>query len=637
MRKQARPLREQTASRPGRNLWARGYLCLTLSVFMLLGFQQADASPPTSTQGRAEEALLKARESYRAGTTAQKSGRINEANRSFETALRYATEADDRVVLMLSRLGCGQTLSSLGRPAEALDHFLAASDLAQPGPGDRVMLLARRGEIACRIDQGDLLEARDLCEATLASYPQAPADAVGALHALHGRALFRLGDFEQARCAFLKSLEIAATGNERKVEIVSRTHLANIDWVVGNFARARTGYEEVSSLAHESAAPLAEADGIMGQGLVAQALGFWNKAATHYREAALLARSVRDHRRLGFALNNLALVEMHQEAFERARAHFAESIELLQAAGDVSGAALSRSNLGDLFLEQGQTADAVGELKAAEKTLTRGGYTRGLAVNHLRLGRVLFERKDDREAGREFRSARELSRKIRDREVEWRALYGMGRIEEAGGHPDQALKTYLEALRLFEDRYRELGPPSVDLVFRTGVEDLYGAVIRLMIREHRNEEAFGFAERNRSRRQEERLGAPAFRASGNARKRAEDLQRNRERLLAYEHALANLSDDSGSPRSEIRDAVDRKMSLCRANHGNLLRDLGQAGPAGDVTPTGAGIPLDRICRRIPSDVVLIEYFMSDRELLLFTMSREGLRVFPSPYQQKTPG
>jgi CHAT domain-containing protein/tetratricopeptide (TPR) repeat protein len=570
---------------------------------------------------------LRAKAAYNLGLARERSGDFEGAEQAFRDAIRGRTDGGrPEAVEERARLGLARVSLAAGRTAEALEAYhrlsLEAQDVSLTSQ-------ARQGEITALIRMGEYRKAEQACRAALSGTAAVPPAEAAALNTLLGRALYGLGAYEDARQAFQASLDCDPVSGNAKSRVVNLVHLANIDWATGRLARANDTYREVDRLGRESGDLSAQADGCLGQGLVAQTTGFWPEAVEFYRMAAELYEAAGERRRLATALNNLGLVRMRQADFEEAASLFQEAIRVFESAGEAPGVALARSNLGELDRRRGRLTEAAQLLEQAGAAFLGMGAASGQVVSALRAGELFLDSADPEGALRAFASARSGARDLGDLDLEWRALFGLGRVRESAGDRTEALRLCLDAVRVLEKRYDELGPPTVDLLFGIEAEGLYQAVIRLLIRAHREDEAFGYLEENRQRERTERLGSLFLEDNPGRQFLADRLLRNQQRLLACNDARKRLRSEAPERWEAAAAEIEESMRHFRDERDNLLREIGRLDGPSDrmLEPT---LDIRRICRGIPEDTLLVEYFMTDPELLLFALDTNGLRVFRSP-------
>ena len=569
---------------------------------------------------------LRARIGYNRAIALRRLGTLAEADAAFAKAAEASRRAGLQELEARALLGSGLVNLDLGRPSVARARFRSCLERACGETAGPVRLEARQGEILALIRMGALLQAEEACRRSLETPMAGGPEGRIMLHTLLGRALFGLGEYDEARGAFRSALETADAVDDGGARLINMIHLANIDWSLQRFESAREAYGEVVRVARKAEDPLAESDGRLGQGLVAQSTGFWEEAAADYEDALRLSVRGGDLRRRAAALNNLALIRLHREDPVSAGRLFRESAQLYRTAGDARGEALALSNLGEIHRRQGRTEAAGAVLRGALATFDRMGARGGKALSALRLGWVHLDRGDPAGAGSWFRTTEVLAQELGNREMEWRALHGAGTALAREGRTRRALETYLQALQVLEQGYQELGPPNLDLVFRIQAESLYEAVIYLLVSEHEEDEALGWLEKNLWRQRRERLGPAPLEGSPGTRAFVDSLADNRRKLLAYHQALQGKGTIDPGSGSEIR----RRLQGCRRERERMLEGLREVDQRAYDEVMGHTPDVGELCRRIPADTVLIEYFSTERELLLFALRREGLRVYRSP-------
>src|SRR5262249_55593182 len=110
------------------------------------------------------------------------------------------------------------------------------------------------------------------------------------------------------------------------------------------------------------------------------------------------------------------------------------------------------------------------------------------------------------EAAEKANSALEGARASGLVEEQWRALYVLGRIEEAEGHGAAARNHYVEAVDLIESIRTGLQTASLRSEFLADKRDVYDALIDLRLRDSSPvDEIFRWIERSRSRALNEKV------------------------------------------------------------------------------------------------------------------------------------
>jgi len=154
-------------------------------------------------------------------------------------------------------------------------------------------------------------------------------------------------------------------------------------------------------------------------------------------------------------------------------------------------------------------ADPEGALEAfsqAAKLARDSGNRRGAVQASLHQSEALRLLHRFNDAAKDANYALEGARASGLVEEQWRALYGLGRIEEGEGHSSAARGHYREAIELIESIRTGLQTASLRIEFLADKRDVYDALIDLRLRDSGPvDEIFGLIERSRSRALNEKV------------------------------------------------------------------------------------------------------------------------------------
>jgi hypothetical protein len=92
-------------------------------------------------------------------------------------------------------------------------------------------------------------------------------------------------------------------------------------------------------------------------------------------------------------------------------------------------------------------------------------------------------------------------------EEQWKALYGIGRVDELFGQPAQAETDYREAVAIIETTRTQLQLSALRAEFLADKRDVYDALIALLLDKNDVKSAFLFLERSRARTFQDRLAS----------------------------------------------------------------------------------------------------------------------------------
>lgn len=434
---------------------------------------------PTFTIPGACPSGLRAELTERCGRAHLSGGRLEEATRSFESALdrleRTELAADDRLRLRARcRVGLGQVAVERGEYDEA--ETLYRNALAayrelddQLGIADSLRHLGSVAQLRSNLDAAETRYARSLRIYLDLGANRKTAQALSDL----GSVAQDRGDFETARRHYHESRRRYAAVGARQELVDVLCKLATVGWVTGDLdaaeKRARRaaavgreiGYESgfataqyhlavVSNVrgntdaAREYADRAVDSFAAIGNthheasvrsllGEIERTAGNLDRAETHYEAAASRHERLDDDRALLDALLGLGRVANERGALDRAAEYAERALEAAREVGDARSEAACLRLLGGIDRERGEFARAETRLEDALSGYREVEERHGEAAAALELAELAADRGD-----------RDRARELFERSV---ATY-----REVDAAPDAA-----DALEQFADRCAEWG------------------------------------------------------------------------------------------------------------------------------------------------------------------------------------
>lgn len=190
----------------------------------------------------------------------------------------------------------------------------------------------------------------------------------------------------------------------------------------------------------------------------------------------------------------------------------------------------------------------------------------------------------------------------------WAILYDMGRIAEKRGDPEKALDYYRRAIEQIEKLRSNINYEAGMIGFVGDKQPVYRAIVALLVRQQKYDEAFEYAERAKARALVDLLAQKKDFAV-----RGADPQKVRQ-LLAQ----------TGAP--EAMPATLEEASKTRNLADSAQEEIKQRAP--ELTPLISVPPvkLADIAAKLPVDEALVSYFYTDKELFAFVLTSQGLRA-----------
>jgi CHAT domain-containing protein len=455
---------------------------------------------------------------------------------------------------------------------------------------------AKAGEIYAKAANGALeaetLLERGRCQRLLGNFPAADK--------LYGDALAKVGS---------KDLRT-------KMRIVLEQ--ANNAWFQGRYQEAFDLREQVEKSAKAEQWPLELVMAKNTGGLIWWTLGDNKRALLELRGALERAETLAVRRdEVATTLNNIGLVQRESGDYTKALETLNKALAIDRKLGSRWAMAYDLRNLGQTRLKMGDAATALQQFGEAANMAGDIGDKVNLAKIHLARGDAeLALQLPGAEAS--YRKALEIADALLLREVRWRALFGLARLQNQSGDSARAVASYSQALETVEGLRAEIKLDQLKDGFLADKMDVYSGLVGLLVDLGRGDEAFAVAERSRSRNLIDILGRQRLSLSGSGDQELYDRQTClKEQILEQE----NLAVQGVTPQERARYA--QALEKLRGDYQDLLIDIERKRPEllalVKVNPT----TLADIRAELEPGVVLLSYYQLPERLLCWKIDHDG--------------
>jgi CHAT domain-containing protein len=452
-------------------------------------------------------------------------------------------------------------------------------------------------------------------EAIYARAGNAPLEAETLLE--RGRCQRLLGNFPAADKLYSDALtKVGAKDLRTKMRIVLEQ--ANNAWFQGRYQEAFDLREQVEKSALAEKWPLEQVMAKNTGGLIWWTLGDNKRALLELRGALERAEKLAVRRdEVATTLNNIGLVQRESGEYPKALETLEKALAIDRKLGSRWAMAYDLRNLGQTRLKMGDASAALRLFAEAAGMAAEIGDKVNLAKIHLARGDAETELKQPAAAEASYRKALEIADALLLREVRWRALFGLARLQNRAGNSAQAVASYQQALETVEGLRAEIKLDQLKDGFLADKMDVYSGLVGLLVDLQRDDEAFAVAERSRSRNLIDILGRQRLSLSGAVDQELYDRQnRLKEQLLEQE----NLSVQATNPKERARYA--QALEKLRGDYQDLLIDIERKRPEllalVKVNPT----TLDDIRKLLEPGVVILSYYQLPDRLLLWRIDRD---------------
>jgi CHAT domain-containing protein/Tfp pilus assembly protein PilF len=438
-----------------------------------------------------------------------------------------------------------------------------------------------------------------------------------------GLALIGLGRLPEALQSFDKSIKLAVDAGLKKEEADSRKGKGSALVQLGKYDQARAEFRHALDVYEQAGLKQQLVEGLADLGTLDLRLGDVASAEKSFRRSVEVAREIKHPRGVTYGLIALGDIEWRRKRFNEAVTFYKEALARAADSKDQSAEASAHLQLATTYRELKRLDEAAAEVNAALE-IARTTQARSLEAEALHaqadLSRLSGRGED---ALKQVEAGEQIANQLANPELSWRLAFTRGKTLELLQRNDEALAAYQSAVKTIETVRSELREDR----FRAGyVEDkyqVYVALVELLLKIGKTDEAFLFSEKLRARSYLDLLnrGQPPIR--NNAQRQKETVLRNRVRELQRK-----LEEESGkAPRDRRGDAFElfsKELATAETEYQNFLDDLLSADPNYAAIRALKVPGADEIKRQLPAGTALIEYVVGRDNLQVFVLTADGL-------------
>jgi CHAT domain-containing protein len=356
-------------------------------------------------------------------------------------------------------------------------------------------------------------------------------DAEGRAYALNSRGIAEgeLGLYPTAQASFREALAFSRSIRDFKTEVRTLNNLGNAYYFPGNYLEALRAYEEALQIverhATESWSDYWRQITKINQATLYQRLGRYQNALQIYKQVRTSPKSLSASDQAHLFMNLGVLYRRLGDPW-KALDSYQAALSLYSKQHDDDGEISVLKNIGIVYaLDQGDLGKAQ---RFFERSLARAQVTHSqleAAQAHLYLGEVFLHKSDLKSGRHEFQLALAQAQQLGTMEEQWKAHYGIGRIEEFSGQPAEAEAEYRKAISIIETTRSQLQLSALRAEFLADKRDAYDALIALLLAGNDVKGVFWILERSRARTFQDRLITGGGRDNAPAAPELDEVQR----------------------------------------------------------------------------------------------------------------
>jgi len=513
------------------------------------------------------------------GSVYHRIGEIEKEIDSHERALVIAKEMRDKILESKCLGNLGRAYFNSGNLSKALEYHEKALDLARE-MGDKITECKCYGNIGdTYLESGNYWKAKQYYEKAIRIAVEirdrrVEKSCYGAL----GLTYYHIGNFGDAIIYNEKALSIAKELEDQSGELVCYGNLVNVYSSLGELELAVECHEKSLDIARKIGSRIEEAKCYTNGASVYRSLGDLKKAIELHRKALEIAEEI-GARVLESTINgDIANVYAEMHDFENAVNFYKEAMATAVEIGDRGGESHCCANIGNVNAELGN---------------------HDIAIEY-------FER------------ALEILKETGEIDLERIVKYNMGLLQEKLNRNERAYDYFKESIELSE----KIGGTIVEEVHKMGVyaqaENAFIHVIKICVGLGKEEEAFEYLERSKSRTFLELLTAVDIKPTIELTRKLESLLSREENLLINlrEIQTRHLRKSARSIEPGEVDSIVKSLEL-------VYEEIERLDTEYVFARKGKPCSFEQMRQMVQMDdrqTVLLEYFTTNNEIFIMVVS-----------------
>jgi CHAT domain-containing protein/Tfp pilus assembly protein PilF len=589
-------------------------------------------------------------QAFRVGESRWKEGNFQEALQLLKTARELAQEMKDAEKDVKCLMLLGKLCWALGQPEDSKKFYSAALSGAKDTNLKRE---AEESELALGIwklysqGQAELFAGKH--EKSIATFNSALelAGKIGSkeheVKCLRQLSLIYWAkqDLKNFLSINERSLKMAQELNDRREKAKSLINTGLYYLKMGDYSRALNCYSDALDTSRDTKNKRDESLCLKNIGLILSQLGFYERSLDYLLEAHDIDRQSgnivffsQNMINLGEGFRNRGLIFANREDLYKALDYFTEALDSGQRNGDKETELRALNNIGNIHLnlEKYYSAETYFRLTQQIAEKVQDSEARIEVLNNL--GICNFKTENVEKAQTYFQAALEQGKPVGKDKILWETLFYLGRCYEEKGAIEKALDCYRNSIDAIEHIRSKIIFDYHKVGFMKNKLKVYEAVVDLLywrnkdnISSNKAEEIFYTVERAKARAFLETLGEEKrdFRGRLNpSLEKKENEVSSRISAVIQEMAKRDLSP---SRRLDLQKTLKRFED----EYLNFISRIRVEVP--DIANVVFPLPI-RVKQAqewlLDEKTAILEYFLGEKNSLLFLMTKKKLNIFPLP-------
>lgn len=438
-----------------------------------------------------------------------------------------------------------------------------------------------------------------------------------------GSARTGTGDLAAARADLERARALASEAGLAREQADASRALSHLAELSGRYDDARSALAESIAIYERAGLVREHVDAAQALGELDMATGDLGAAASQFARASETAARLDYFSGRVAGLLALGELEARRKNLDAASRHAATALDEARARGDLATTATAGLLSARVHLAARRGAQATAAARGALDAARRSTGSLLEADALLVLGDAARAEGRAAEALHHYDAAQALPGIADVPDLGWRLHFGRGRAAEALKRSEDALREYLAAVEIIERTRRQLTSDRARTGYLDDKREVYGALVRLLLRLNRPAEAFRVAERLRAEGYLELVTrSAALSGAGPGSVPPDLLARIRHLQQSIEQELRQSGSDQ---RGGVLTTYREELRLAEADWARAVGALTSRSPwaralTADV-PSAAAVQ-----RRLAPHDALVQFVVDADETVAFVLRRDAIHA-----------
>lgn len=443
-----------------------------------------------------------------------------------------------------------------------------------------------------------------------------------------GNLYLRFNDYKKARALLMQSLDIYTEINDRIGKANCLYSLGDVHRIFADYDKSLRYYEKSLIICSQIHYPLGKANCLQCVADIHRLLGDYDKALHEFDRAVEIFSGI--NYRLGEAncLRCIGDVYIELSIYEKARKYYEQSLKICKDIEHRLGEANCLMNIGDVYMGLSLNTKAKKYYKQSMSIYMEIKSPLGEANCRDNLGDVHQALSEFKKARKQHYQALLIQKKIGNRQGMLWSYYNLGKTYDALKNYTAAKENYSQSIECIEDVFQGIKVDDFKTRYFASKVTPYEALIELLFKIGKGEEAFSYAERSKARSFLYLLGnKKIYPIIGVTPDLAREEIELRQKINSITIRIIENEKKEAIMRAPTKDMNEQLLQL-KQKHSEILEKIKFNSPEYASMLMVNPQPVEKIQELIQeySGTVLIEYYTTPTALYLWLL--DGKNLYP---------